>query len=200
MVFAESAMVIVTVGAWPTGRGSHRECSLDGDRAPLVWACGRWGHYSAWFWTAIACGARLTAKSATGHHHFASPICRIDVSQRLSQHPTMTERVNEASLAFAVLPVTCACVRGCAGCSGGFKYSVDVRDPEHHLVSRAGLLFASAKLAHDQFSSLVGESELYSMTVTDTDVLYEPEHIHIPGDRLAHIGDREHWDYPGPGR
>ena len=142
----------------------------------------------------------MPAKSAAGHHSFASPICRIDVLQRLSQHPTMAEWVNEASLAFAVFPVTCAGVRGGPGCSGGFKHSVDVRDPKHHLVGRAGLLFTTSKLAHDQFGPLVGQSQLHPMTVPNTDVLDQPQHIHVPVDRLAHIGDGEHRDYPGPRR
>ena len=132
------------------------------------------------------------AASAAVHYGLAAPLDRVDVTQSLRQHPPVAERVDEAGLAFSVRPVLRAVIRvGTAG-SGRFEHAVDVRDAEHDLAGRAGRLLVVSQFAHDQLGALAVDTELRPVTPADANMLDEPEHAGVPGDRSTHVIDRQY--------
>lgn len=112
--------------------------------------------------------------SVASHYRLATPVPWINVPQRLRQYPPMAERVDETSLPFAVCVVLCALVHLRASATGHVENSVDIVDPEHHLVRRRGGAFTISVLAHDQFGTFAVESELRAMAGADADVFNEP--------------------------
>jgi hypothetical protein len=132
--------------------------------------------------------AAATPASPARLDRVAAPILRVDISQGLGEDPPMAERIDEASLTFAVFPVVRGLLRVGACGTSSIKHGVDVVDPKHHLLSRPGYTFIYSVLAHDHLGALAVDAELHAMGLADTDVFDQPQHIRVPGDRFAYVG------------
>ena len=126
--------------------------------------------------------------SAARHDRLAAPITWVDISQSLGQHPSVAKRIDEPGLALAVRPVACGVICVDAASTAGFEHGVDVVNSKHHLMGSPGHTLSIAKLAHDDLGTLTIDAELHAMSLADADVLDQPEHVHIPGDRFAYVG------------
>ena len=138
--------------------------------------------------------------SVAGHDGVAAPLLRVDVSQRLSQHPPVAKRVEKASLAFAVLPVVRLVRRVGAGRASGVEHRIYILDAKHHLATRPRLALIDFVLTHNDLGSLAVEAKLSAMAFADADVLDQPQHVYVPGDRVTHIGNRQHRNDTRPRR
>ena len=144
--------------------------------------------------------ARCRSGLAAWHDRRAAPFAWIDITHRLGEHPLVAERVDHAALPLPVGHVL-ASGRGVgAAPPGSFERRVNIIDSKHNLVRRANTAFIVAELAHNHLSTLPVDTELHTMGLANTDMLYQPEHLDVERNRFVDVGHGEDRDHPRPRR